>query len=322
MSKRKVLALLCLICFPLFTFTVLSVCNDQGVIDLEINSTAINFSNLKPIEGELVTINGTIINNGNKNAQNVVIQFLDDSERIGNTTINISCNSTAITVVNWTAQIGPNNITLIIDPQDLITETNKTNNNATQNITLGGYSLYVGNIFASYVVLGSASMNLFSRIGSSVNVLAVDSDSVVNFDSLQALGVRKSGGSSSNDFSELDTLLNMTAFNDSIRNSWSIDGSLAKQTTTLRIGSQTISSIPIINSTNTSSFVTGILWDTSRDTNGEFDSGEKENVVFITSVNSSKTGAYGTYDYEFLVPSLLRSYTGVTSAVDFYLDVR
>ncbi len=306
----------------LLSFTVLSVCNDQGTIDLEINSTEINFSNLKPIEGELVTINGTITNNGDKNAQNVVVQFLDDSFGIGNTTLNVSCNSTAIAAVNWTAQIGPNNITLIIDPQDLITETNETNNKGARNITLGSYSLYVGNIFASYVVLGSASMNLFSRIGSSANVLVVDSDSVVNFDSLQALGIKKSGGSSSNDFSELDTLLNTTSFNDSVTSRWSSDGSSARWTTSLRVGSQFISSVPIINSTNTSSFVTGILWDTSTDTNGEFDSVERENIIFITSVNGSKTGAYGTYDYEFLVPSLLRSYAGVTQAVDFYLDVR
>ncbi len=315
-------SLFCLFFLLISSFTVLSVCNDQGTIDLEINSTVINFSNLKPIEGELVTINGTITNNGDKNAQNVVVQFLDDSSGIGNTTVNVSCNSTAIAVVNWTAQIGPNNITLIIDPQDLITETNETNNNATQNITLGSYSLYVGNIFAGYVVLGSASMNLFSRIGSSANVLAVDSDSVVNFDSLQALGIKKSGGSSSNDFGELDTLLNTTSFNDSVTSRWSSDGSSARWTTSLRVGSQFISSVPIINSTNTSSFVTGVLWDTSTDTNGEFDSVERENIVFITNVNSSKMGLYGIYDYEFLVPSLLRSYTGVTQAVDFYLDVR
>ncbi len=322
MSKRTFFVLESILVLLFFVFTVLSVCNDQGEIDFEINSTGINFSNEKPIENEQITINASVSNKRNKEAQNVVIQFLDDFARIGNTTLNISCNSTVIAAVNWTAQIGPNNITLIIDPQDLITETNETNNNGSQNITLGSYSLYVGNIFAGYVVLGSASMNLFSRIGSSANVLAVDSDSVVNFDSLQALGVRKSGGSSSNDFSELDTLLNTTLFNDSITSRWSSDGSSAGWTTSLRVGSQFISSVPIINSTNTSSFVTGILWDTSTDTNGEFDSVERENIVFITSVNGSKTGAYGTYDYEFLVPSLLRSYTGVTQAVDFYLDVR
>ncbi len=322
MIKERFLLGCSLFFLLVFSFSVFSLCNDQGTIDLEIHSTGINFSNLKPIEGELVTIDGTITNNGDKNAQNVVVQFLDDSLGIGNTTLNISCNSTSIAVINWTAQIGPNNITLVIDPQDLITEINETNNNATQNITLGGYSLYLGNIFTSYVILGSASANLFSRLGSSANVLVVDSDSVVNFDSLQALGVRKSGGSASNDFSELDTLLNMTTFNDSIMRRWSTDGSSASGITSLRVGSQFISSVPIINSTNTSSFVTGILWDTSTDTNGEFDYGERENIVFVTSVNGSKTGAYGTYDYEFLVPSLLRSYTGVTSAVDFYLDVR
>ncbi len=304
-------------------FSVFSTCDDQSTIDLEINSSAINFSNLKPFENQVVTINGTITNTGNKSAQNAVVQFFDNTARINNVTLNVSCNSTAIAFLNWSAQIGPNNITLIVDPQNLIAETNETNNNATQNISLSGYSWYVGNIFTSRIVLGLTSASaIFNLSGSSANVLAVDSDSVVNFDSLQALGVRKSGGSASNDFSELDTLLGMTGFNDSIRNLWGIDGSSAKQTTTLRVGSKMISSIPIINSTNTSSFVTGILWETSNDTDGEFGSTDKENIIFVTSVNNSRAGAYGTYDYEFVVPSLLRSYVGTASTIDFYMDVR
>jgi len=69
-----------------------------------------------------------------------------------------------------------------------------------------------------------------------------------------------------------------------------------------------IENVPVINSTNNSNFVTGILWDMSDDTDGEFSIDDKEDLVFVSNINKEKEGAYGTYDYELKIPVRLREY--------------
>ncbi len=307
----------------IFAFSGSSICNELGAIDLEINETDIFFSEEKPVENKLITITSNITNKGDKEALNVPVKFLDDNNVLGNASWNISCNSTINVSRNWTTEIGPNNITLVLDALNSIEETNETNNNATRNMTISGHSLYSGNVFASRIILGSGA-SLFNLSGISTHVLVVDSDSDVDFSSLQSLGRKKNGDAASSDFNELDTALNMSSFNDSIANLYSLDGTAPKQTASMRVEYQILQNIPFVNSTNTSSFITGILWDTSDDasSNGEFDSTDKEDIVFVAKINSSQKGAYGTYDYEILIPSLLRSYTGTTPTVDFFLDVQ
>ncbi len=95
-----------------------------------------------------------------------------------------------------------------------------------------------------------------------------------------------------------------------------------KNTESFTIFGNTIDNVPIVNSTNTSSFITGILWDSSDDSsNGQFDS--SEDIVFITRVNQSSQGKYGIYDYEISVPANLRK--GITdslTAVSIYTEIR
>jgi hypothetical protein len=82
---------------------------------------------------------------------------------------------------------------------------------------------------------------------------------------------------------------------------------------------RTINSIPIVNSTNSSSFVTGILWDTTGGFN--FYSGTQP-IVFVTVMNQSQQGAYGIYDYEIAVPAKLRDYVAGGGTVTFYTELR
>jgi hypothetical protein len=82
-----------------------------------------------------------------------------------------------------------------------------------------------------------------------------------------------------------------------------------------------ISSIPIINSTNTSSFFTGILWDMTDPHPGEYNG--SQDVVFLTSINQQQRGKYGVYDYEIRVPVLLREYReDASESVSFYAELK
>ncbi len=82
----------------------------------------------------------------------------------------------------------------------------------------------------------------------------------------------------------------------------------------------TINNVPIVNSTNTSDFVTGILWDYSDINPGEYNG--SQDLVFITKINKNKRGMYGIYDYEIDVPSKLRSYdNGEESEIYLYYDL-
>ena len=83
----------------------------------------------------------------------------------------------------------------------------------------------------------------------------------------------------------------------------------------------TLSNVPWDNSTNTSSFYTGILWDTSDSANDYYDATQDEDLVFITKINMSKVGLHGTYDYEIKIPSNLKDYKGASSKVDFYYEL-
>lgn len=126
------------------------------------------------------------------------------------------------------------------------------------------------------------------------------------------MGKNSSGFNSSNDFLEADALLNMTSFNDSISNLYAINQT-PKQTTSIFIFKRNITGIPIANSFNNSNFTTGILWDTSDDTNGEYDSAEAEDLVFISQTKLDSKGSFGTYDYEMRFPSNLKLYHGPNS---------
>ena len=77
---------------------------------------------------------------------------------------------------------------------------------------------------------------------------------------MQAIGKSKTGSDSSNDFSEVDVLLGMTDFEDSVSKIFSED-QIPKNTEDMLIHQKEIQSVPIINSTENSDYVTGILWD-------------------------------------------------------------
>ena len=320
-----------LVILSLLVFMLLFSATALAVIDLQVSSSNLTFSNPAPIEREMILINATFSNAGNQNASNVLVIFFDDTVPIGNATVSVPAFSSVTVAQVWEAEIGPNNISIMVDPSNAFLETNESNNNATKKISISAYHTYFGKARA-ITALGIGFDSLFETENAGCNLLVADTDSAVDFSSLQAIGRRESGIPALNDFIDLDTVLNMTNFEDSISTEWTRFGNVPlpafkffpRETTSLVVFAETIAKIPIINSTNTTAFRTGILWDTSDNTqvfNRQFDLGDREDLIFVANINQSAAGKYGVYDYEITIPALLRDYKQGSSTVDFYLDM-
>ncbi len=200
---------------------------------------------------------------------------------------------------------------------------------ATGSFSIVIWHTLVGNITGSLVLQGNNTNSLVVWSVSNTsesNIFIADSDSSINFNSLASFGRNLSNATRIGDFVEIDSLIKTSNFTDSVNNTYTSAG-LAITEYNFTIFSKTLYYVPIINSTNTSTFFTGILWDSSDDndggTAGEFDSVDKEDVVFITVARDNLVGAHGTYDYEIRVPAALRKYlSATTTSVALYGEIK
>ena len=300
--------------------------------DLIITSGNITFSEASPSEGENITIYANIFSVGGTKAQNINVQFyLGDPDTIGiqignNATIPLlNPNENATVNVTWSTTMGTSKIYVIIDPplatNGTIQEQDESNNKAFNTITISGYHVIVGNATSKSEMNNNFSNTLYSwlkynRTGD--NIFASDYESQVSWSSLVALGRNISGTAQSDDFNELDIALSMENFSDSINNTYTSSNS-PKQTRSFTIFGNSVSNVPIINSTNSSNFVTGILWDSNDGSNYD----GTQDVIFITEVNQAKQGYDGIYDFEIKVPAALREYkTANIKTVAFYAEIK
>ncbi|WXG39360.1 MAG: NosD domain-containing protein [Candidatus Freyarchaeum deiterrae] len=105
--------------------------------DLTVSPTDITFSKYNPSAGETITISATIHNQGGTSAENVLVQFYSNSVLIGSQTIPLLGSNDSTTVSTaWTAAAGQNNITVVIDPNNVIAEFNKENNVASTTMSI------------------------------------------------------------------------------------------------------------------------------------------------------------------------------------------
>ncbi len=288
--------------------------------ELYINFTTIRLSEEKPIENQEIKINAVIENFGCSIAENVLVSFFEgdpseSGDNIYNYTLNISSLSAFPANISWIAKIGPNNIFVIADYDNKINEENETNNKANNTFSINAWQDIYGNISLDKIIGGDniSIKKWFNESQLEGHVFITDSECEVDWLSLQALGKSKSGEDSSNDFLEIDEVLNMINFEDSISNVFS-DNQNPKNTKNMLIYQKEIENVPVIKSTNNSNFITGLLWDFSDDRegeNGEFDTIDKEDIVFVAEVNKSSEGNYGLYDYEIKIPSRLREYNNL-----------
>jgi len=290
----------------------------------------ISFSDNNPDENENITIYATILNNGTVAADNITVQFYDGncsngSQINGNVTIpqlNASQNTTIN--VSWIATpIGPHNIYVCVDPANKINESNETNNNLNKTLNVKAWQLYYGEVTGNITLEDNAGFREYAwNATDNGTIYITDIDDAFHFSALQALGRNTTGGKSTNDFADADANLNMTGFNDSIQALFAVNASAPKQTTTFTIINRQVQNVPYINSTNTSNFITGILWDTTNDINGEYGIGENESLVFVANINRDAIGKYGTYDYEIYIPRNLAKQAPATDKIQFYAELR
>jgi hypothetical protein len=278
------------------------------------------------VAGETVTISAVVFNTGNKNASDVNVSFFD-----GNTThgtyldsllINLSAGSNATLNTTWLAERGSHNFHVLADPPygtGQYNEPNETNNLANKTAIVGIWHTFYGS-FTGFFVLDSSINESFLNwtANQTANIYATETGSSIDWLNLQALGRNASGGVSVKDFEEADTALNTTGFPDSMNASYTRNGQPV-QTKSLELYSRTVNNVPLINSTNTSSFQTGVLWDES---DGGLEYNSSQDLVFVTQINPNHQGRYGTYDYEIRFPSTLSTYKLGAQTVSLFVELK
>ncbi|MBD3253218.1 DUF2341 domain-containing protein [Candidatus Pacearchaeota archaeon] len=295
--------------------------------DLVVYSSGIIFSSNNPIENQDIIINATIYNEACGDANNFLTGFYDgdpddDGEQInGNQTASVSGLSNTSVNITWNAEIGSFNFFVSVDVNNSVGEYNESNNKANKSLNVTSWQEFYGNISADTVLSDSSFSNIslwFNESNFQGNVFIADKENNVDWSSLHAIGRNTSDDGVSDDFDNIDNILNMDGFEDSVSSVFT--NHVEKN---ILVHQRFIENIPTVNSTENSNFITGILWDSSDDIgDGEFSEDDREDLVFIAVLNKSLQGKYGVYDYEIKIPVRLREYnTTDTSDVYFYYDL-
>ncbi|MEM2121742.1 MAG: hypothetical protein QXU20_03755, partial [Candidatus Woesearchaeota archaeon] len=302
--------------------------------DLVISEERIWFNQTTTIEGYNITVFANITNLGLSDATDpFIVQFYYGDPAFGGTQLgnnitvqNLSRNNFVILNTSFVVKPGINNVFVILDPNDLINESDETNNKANNSIIIPIYQYYYGNVSVE-ILLGDYLNRTLLKVESIEtnygNIIISDVDSSFSFNDLIPLTRNINNQRTNNDFTDLDIVFNTTNTPDSIKNTWGLGTDDPIATATFNISGRIIENVPIINSTNNSNFITGILWDSADDlsNNYQFDYNDKEDIVFVTKINPKKQGKYGIYDYEIRIPSLLKNYKPGTSLVNFYIEI-
>jgi len=293
---------------------------DIYVISMSLPSTA--------SEGSNISVNATIGNSGESSATDLIVQFFhgnySEGRQIQNFTISLLPHENMTLNTSFIAGI-PNTyeIFVICDPDietgGSIPEIDEADNWESASVIVGSYNTIYGDLAGSLLIKDNTSTvySWSSENLTGTNIFAADQDSIISWGDLVALGRTALGAESFADFRQLDEAMMIENNSDSINNSYTASGSIKEQKTYVVFGSL-IASVPVVNSTNTSQFQTGILWDSAD--GEEFDG--TQDVVFVTEAAHGQ-GMLGEYDFEFRIPSGLRDYKGPdTVAVALYTELR
>ena len=196
----------------------------------------------------------------------------------------------------WEVRPGPWRFNVSLDPNDVVKETNESNNDASGIVDVPSYQVFYGDSQSARVA-GNASKEIF-RWDPEVdqgNIFFFDTDSEFDYFDLEPV--------TGSDLVEVDDALNLSGHNDSSQELWDRDddGSIDR-TNSWDVGGRTLN-VPVTNSTEDSEFDTGILYDSG---DGSPYDGSQD-LVFVTRILPGTTGGYGTYDYEARVPFSLDS---------------
>lgn len=105
--------------------------------DLAMARADLTISNQTPVAGMPLTLTARVRNLGPSNASGCSVTFLVDGSPAAESTVDLGAGNLSELVFHWTAAAGEHALTVEVDPQDLIEESNETNNNATLLVSVG-----------------------------------------------------------------------------------------------------------------------------------------------------------------------------------------
>jgi hypothetical protein len=312
--------------------------------DLAISNENIYFSNQYPVENENITIYANIYNLVDYNYTDVLVRFYDGnpaSNLISNATVigdvYLSINGVSSAVVNtsWISKVGVHDIYVLIDPENVINDLDRTNNKADNVTSTSIWQIYYGQVTSLANILGSTTgetanvfVNWSINTNAPVTIYVASTESDINWASLKAISRNTSGDQNAqtlDDFTDIDLSLGLENYSDSINATYTSNG-YPTVLSNYTVHDMQIENVPEAMSTNNTNFYTGILWD-SNDTvlpyySYQENPSSRPDIVFVTKVNYNQIGTYGIYDYELRVPAFLRDYKGENSGVvQFYYEI-
>ncbi len=192
--------------------------------------------------------------------------------------------------------------------------TNRTvdSSHAFTSVLAGNWALIKGTFKGNITIQSSDNQTFFSQSNNTPygHVFAIPQSGNLNFSALTALTRNTSAGVESTDFADADALLNLTGELDSITQVFGGGSSTPTQTSTFTIAGYGRTNVPSVNSSNSSNFITGLLWHSQAVSN--YTQSAKPTLILVSKVNRAAQGKYGVYDYELRVPATLDSYHGGT----------
>ena len=282
--------------------------------------SVINLSNSTLVEGDLVNVQVVVNNTGDVLAEDFKVQLnismyngSMNLEEIDNSSLyNLSSGSSLQVNFSWTVEIGTYVFDAYVDYLDNVVESEETNNNLSYNKSVDSWQILYGNVSYIIELTDSSNETLYNWTPPSDIGKLYYSDADSSYYPFNLYALNETG-----DLDQADRALGISGFNDSLRNLFDKDGdNLPDQTINLNLGGTLVTGIPYINSTNTSSFITAVLWDSA---DGVSYDGSQD-LVFVTLVNVSKQGQYGTYDYEVRLPAPLGTLVGGVDVVERYAE--
>ena len=96
-----------------------------------------------PVDGRILYLNFTVRNLGNRDASNVQVQVLKDEVQFGDLhqVGSISAGGLAVVSASWLPEKGVHKFTVIVDPDHLINESRRTNNELNYTVDMGAAPL-------------------------------------------------------------------------------------------------------------------------------------------------------------------------------------
>jgi hypothetical protein len=270
--------------------------------DLRVGQVYFNISDT--VENQKVKFTAEV---SNKDTENITEDFrFREYEFNGTQYVNVSNRTRQVEIANqsvkevnftFEANIGNFNYSLRADPDDSLAESNESNNFNSSTLNVSSYQIFYGDPDFVYK-LGEDLEGLREWRENMPEGNLYYADEEAEYDIRDLLPLNETG-----DLEDATEALKLTGHQDSVSEIYDENGDgEADKSECFNIASEDVCQVPVVNSTNSSNFRTGILYD-SLDGQGYDGS---QDLVFITRVfNSTSIGSYGNYKYEARVPSTL-----------------